>query len=93
VRSSAVSLLGSTGKDDPRVLPILTGVLNEGLERRSFQLISAAGEAMIALGDERAISTLEELAKKAADSPQLAMVISSYQSRLKARLSSTKAGS
>src|SRR6185369_7876671 len=63
VRSSAVSLLGSTGKDDPRVLPILTGVLNEGLERRSFQLISAAGEAMIALGDERAISTLEELAK------------------------------
>jgi aminopeptidase N len=93
VRAAALSLLGSTGKDDPRVLPILTGVLNEGLERHSFQLISAAGEAMIALGDERAISTLEELAKKAGDSPQLAMVISSYQSRLKARLSSTKVGS
>jgi aminopeptidase N len=93
VRSAALSLLGSTGKGDPRVLPILASVLNEGLERRSFQLISAAGEAMIALGDERAISTLEELAKKAGDSPQLAMVISSYQSRLKARLSSSKTGS
>ena len=30
VRSAALSLLGSTGKDDPRVLPILTAVLNEG---------------------------------------------------------------
>jgi hypothetical protein len=58
-----------------------------------LQLISAAGEAMIVLGDERALSTLEELAKKAGDSPQLAMVISSYQSRLKARLSAAKTGS
>jgi HEAT repeat protein len=93
VRSAALSLLGAIGKDDPRVLPILVGVLNEGLERRSFQLISAAGEAMVALGDERAVSTLEEVAKRAGDSPQLASVISSYQSRLKARLASTKAGS
>jgi aminopeptidase N len=93
VRSAALSLLGSTGKDDPRVLPILTGVLNEAFERRSFQLISAAGEAMVALGDERAVTTLEELAKKASDSPQLAFVISSYQSRLKAKLASTKTGS
>jgi aminopeptidase N len=92
VRSAALSLLGATGKQEPRTLPILTSVLNEGLERRSFQLISAAGEAMVALGDERAVSTLEELAKKAGDSPQLASVISSYQSRLKARLSSTKTG-
>jgi aminopeptidase N len=93
VRAAALSLLGATGKQDPRVLPILTGVLNEGLERRSFQLISAAGEAMVALGDERALPTLEELAKKAGDSPQLASVISSYQSRLKARLASAKTGS
>ena len=93
VRAAALSLLGATGKDDPRVLPILAAVLNEGLERRSFQLISAAGEAMVALGDERAVTTLEEVAKKASDSPQIASVISSYQSRLKARLASTKAGS
>jgi hypothetical protein len=65
----------------------------KGLERRSFQLISAAGEAMIVLGDERAIPPWKNWQKKAGDSPQLAMVISSYQSRLKARLSSTKAGS
>lgn len=93
VRSAALSLLGAAGKDDPRVLPILIGVLNEGLERRSFQLISGAGEAMVALGDERAIATLEESAKKAGDSPQLASVISSYQSRLKAKLASIKTGS
>lgn len=93
VRSAALSVLGAIGKGDPRVLPILTGVLNEGLDRRSFQLISAAGEAMVALGDERGVTTLEELAKKAGDSPQLASVISSYQSRLKARLAATKTGS
>ena len=93
VRSAALTLLGATGKGDARVLPILSGVLNEGFERRSFQLISAAGEAMVALGDERGVTMLEELAKKANDSPQLASVLSGYQSRLKAKLASTKVGS
>jgi len=91
VRAAAANLLGATGKGDPRVLTILTGVINQGFERRNFQLISAAGEAMVALGDERAVATLEGLAKRA-DSPTLASVLSSYQSRLKAKLSSTKPG-
>src|SRR5438270_849725 len=36
VRAAALTLLGNTGKDDPRTLAILTGALNEGFERRNF---------------------------------------------------------
>jgi aminopeptidase N len=92
VRSAALGVLGATGKGDPRVLPILSAALNEGFERRSFQLMNAAGEALIALGDERAVAMLDELAKRAVGSP-FGGIIAQYQSRLKARLASTKTGS
>ena len=90
VRTASFSILGQTGKGDPRVLPLLTDALNNAFERRSFQLISAAGEALVALGDEHALATLEDLAKRATDSPQLASVLSSYSSRLKAKVASAK---
>ncbi|HJZ82034.1 MAG TPA: M1 family aminopeptidase, partial [Pyrinomonadaceae bacterium] len=91
VRAAALSVLGATGKGDAKVLPLLSGALNEGFERRNFQLMSAAGEALVNLGDERAVGTLDELAKKAASS-QFGPLIASYQSRLKARLSATRTG-
>jgi HEAT repeat protein len=92
VRAAALGVLGSTGKGDPRVLPVLSAALNEGFEHRSFQLMNAAGEALIALGDERGVATLDQLAKRAVGS-QFGSLIAQYQSRLKAKLASTKTGS
>jgi len=93
VRTAALSVLGATGKGDPRALAPLSKALNEALERRSFQLVTAAGEALVNLGDERGLASLDEFAKRVAGSPQLAPLIGSYQSRLKAKLASTKPGS
>ena len=93
VRAAALGVLGATGKGDPRVLPPLSAALNEALERRSFQLAIAAGEALVTLGDERGLASLDEFAKRAAGSPQLGSLIASYQARLKAKLASNKPGS
>jgi aminopeptidase N len=90
VRTAALGLLGATGKDDPRTLPVINGALTEGFERRNFQLLGAAADALVALGDERGLALFEELKKKTGISPQIASAISGYESRLRARLAPAK---
>jgi hypothetical protein len=93
VRSAALSLLGAIGKDDQRTFPVLSNALNEGYELRNFNLFSGAAEALIVLGDERGLGTFEDLSKKATASPQIVATISSYESRLRAKLTPAKPGS
>jgi aminopeptidase N len=93
VRMAALNLLGATGTEDPRTLTTLSTALNEGVERRNFGLMTAAGEALILLGDERALGTFQELTKKAANSPQISATLSAYEARLRAKLATAKPGS
>jgi len=93
VRSAALTLLGATGKDDPRTLPILTAALNEAFERRSFQLLTNAANALLLLGDERGVSAFDELIKKAGPSSQFTATLINFETRLKAKLTAAKPGS
>jgi aminopeptidase N len=93
VRSAALALLGVTGKDDPRTFPLISNALNEGYERRNFGLLSGAAEALISLGDERGLTTFQELTKKAASSPQFVSALSAYEARLRAKLAPAKPNS
>jgi aminopeptidase N len=93
VRIAALNLLGAAGTEDPRTLTTLSSALNEGVERRNFGLMTAAGEALILLGDERALGTFQELTKKAANSPQISETLSAYEARLRAKLANAKPGS
>jgi aminopeptidase N len=86
VRAAAVSLLGATGKDDPRTFPLLGGALTESVERRSFNLLASEADALVALGDERGLALFQELGKKAGVSPQFAATLSGYEGRLRTKL-------
>jgi len=93
VRSAALALLGSTGKDDPRTFEILSNTLNEAYERRNFGLLFGAAEAIVSLGDQRGLAIFQELSRKASNSPQIVSAISGFESRLRAKLASAKSGS
>jgi aminopeptidase N len=93
VRAAALSVLGSTGKDDPRVFPILSTLLTEAADKRNFALFSGAAEAIVALGDERGLLLFQDLSKKAGTSTQMVAAISGFENRLRAKLAPTKPAS
>jgi aminopeptidase N len=90
VRSAALNLIVNTGKGDSRTFGIVTAALNEGFERRSFTLMNAAGEALVSLGDERALTTFQDLRKKAAAYSQVIAIVTGYESRLRGKLNAAK---
>lgn len=92
VRASALGVLGSTGKDDPRAFSLITAAMNEGLERRNFTLMFGAADGLVSLGDERGLAVFQELIKKAAGSPQIVSGLSAFEGRLRAKLAPRKLG-
>jgi hypothetical protein len=93
VRASALAVLGSAGKDDLRVFPILSTILNEAAEKRNFSLFAGAAEALVSLGDERGLALFQELSKKPGTSTQMVAAISGFESRLRAKLAPPKPAS
>jgi aminopeptidase N len=65
VRVAAARLLGSLGKDDPRVIPLLTQLLISGAEDSNVELIVAAGSAL-PKGDPRTAQAFDDAKVKAA---------------------------
>jgi aminopeptidase N len=92
VRVAALALLAATGKGDPRTFDALNNALRDGFARRNFALVNNASEALVALGDERAIATFQDLGKKAGDWSQVASALSSYEAQLRAKLTAAKPG-
>jgi aminopeptidase N len=93
VRTAAVAVLGSAGKDDQRVFPILSGLLSEAAEKRNFGMFLGAGEAIVNLGDQRGLALFQELSKKAGTSPQMVGAMSGFENRLRAKLAPPKPAS
>lgn len=85
VRAAALALVGATGKDDPRAFPLISETFTKAVENSNFQLIRASVNALVALGDARGITVLEEAAK-GADAPQLKGFILQLENRLKQSL-------
>lgn len=84
VRAAALQVLAATGSNDPRALELISSALKEGVEHRSFGLLTGAAEALVALGDERGLTVFEDAKKNA--SPQIAGVISGFEGRLRAKI-------
>jgi len=93
VRSASLALIGNTGKDDPRTLATLTSVLNEAFEQRNVQLLFAAADGLVLLGDERGVSAFDELLKKAGPTSQFTATLTNFEARLKAKLTAAKPAS
>jgi HEAT repeat protein len=93
VRIASLALLGSTGRDDPRVFPILSTLLTESLDRRNFALFTGAAEAIVSLGDERGLAAFQQLSKKAGTPQRVVSAISGFEARLRAKLTPPKPAS
>ncbi len=93
VRSAALALLAATAKDDPRTFAIVSGALNEAYNRRNFGMMFGAAEALVALGDQRGLAVFEDLSRKSAASPDLVSAISSFEMRLRSKLTAAKPSS
>jgi len=83
VRAASLRLLGSVGKDDPRVFPIVAEAISDAFKRRDFNVGRAAAEALVSLGDPRGLSILDTLFKQAEGSPQIQGLLMQIQSQLR----------
>jgi aminopeptidase N len=90
VRGAALNLVVATGNDDPRTFAIVTEALKEAYYTRSFALMTSAAEALIALGDERGLGAFQDLRRKSAAIPDLAIQFSEYETRLRGKLAAGK---
>jgi hypothetical protein len=93
VRIAALALIGSTGRNDPRVFPILNTQLTEALEHRNFALFIGAAEAVVSLGDERGLAVFQQLSKNAGTPPRFVAALSGFEVRLRAKVTPPKPAS
>ncbi len=83
VRAAALQLLGSIGKEDPRVFPAIVETVGQAVEKGDFGLAAAAADALVALGDPRGLAVFAEIAKQDGNPPQLKNLINQFQERLR----------
>jgi aminopeptidase N len=83
VRAAALTLVGATGREDPRAFPLISGLLMEGADKGNFGQMAAASEALVALGDQRGLAVFEQLGKKFASIPQAQAFINQFAERLR----------
>jgi aminopeptidase N len=81
VRSAAISVLGSAGKNDPRAYPMISDTFTAAVESGNFQLYRVSASALIALGDPRALE-LVKTAKEHATNPQMQQFLAQMQKTL-----------
>lgn len=83
VRAAALSILGTTGKEDSRTFPLISGMLLQGAEKGNFGQVAAASEALVTLGDQRGLAVFEELGKKFGRIPQAQAFIMQFMQLLR----------
>lgn len=87
VRLAAISLLSAVGKDDPRVFPIISEAFTRAISSGSSSLTSATANALVNLGDQRALQVFQA-ARNTAKRPEFQFLINQYEQQLRKKSSS-----
>lgn len=82
LRGGAVTLLGAIGKNDPRSFDLIADTFRQAAATFNFNLANSAGEALVALGDQRGLAVLEE-ARKKLNNPGLIAFLMQFEQRLR----------
>lgn len=90
VRSAAIRLLGTVGKEDSRVFPVIVDALEQGYAKTDFSMVAASAEALTALGDSKGLAVFERLTKGTTGSPQLRAMLLQFQERLRTASAATE---
>ncbi len=59
VRSAALNVLGSAGKNDPRAYPVIADAFTSAVDSGNLQLYGPASRALVSLGDPRALDLVK----------------------------------
>jgi hypothetical protein len=86
VKSAAIRLIGTLGKDDPRGFPSIAEAARLAVDRMDYSLMAATFEALASLGDSRGLAVFEELGKRTADVPQVHGLLVQHEERLRKSL-------
>jgi aminopeptidase N len=83
VKAAALRLLGKIGRSDPRSFTLIADAAAKAFAGRDFDLATAAGEALVSLGDPRGLAVLEQIGKGASISTRLKEQLTQYRELLR----------
>jgi len=75
--------LGTVGKDDPRVFPLVAAEIERAVGKGDFALMVSAADALVNLGDPRGVALFDRLTKDPGAQPQFASFLGQFQERLR----------
>jgi aminopeptidase N len=89
VRAAALRLLGRVGGDEPKAFDLIAAVARRAFESSDYSLATAAGEALVSLGDSKGLALLEEIGHNDAISGRLRNRLDEYQAALRKSVAGT----
>ena len=89
VRTAALRLLGRIGSDEPRAFNLIAETAGKAFWSGDLNLATAAGDALISLGDPKGLVVLEEISRNSGISDRLKARLSEYQEELRKSVAKT----
>ncbi|HEV7746712.1 MAG TPA: M1 family aminopeptidase [Pyrinomonadaceae bacterium] len=89
VRAAALRLLGRVGGDEPKAFDLIAEIARKTFKSSDYNLATAAGEALVSLGDSKGLVLLEEISHNAAISGRLRTRLDEYQAALRKSVAGT----
>src|SRR6185295_9599136 len=89
VRAAALRLLGRVGSDEPRAFKLIAEAAGKAFESDDYNLATAAGDALVSLGDPRGLPVLEQISRNDRVSGRLKARLGEYQEALRRSVSGT----
>jgi aminopeptidase N len=87
VRLAALALLGTVGRDDPRVFPIMSEAFIRAVSSGSTSATDAAAKALVDLGDPRAIQVFQQ-SRNITKRPEFQYLIGQFEQQLRLKRAS-----
>jgi aminopeptidase N len=89
VRTAALRLLGGVGGDNPRAFTLIAETAGKAFASGDYALATAAGEALVGLGDPRGLAVLEQISHDFTISTRLKAQLAQYQESLRKAVAGT----
>jgi aminopeptidase N len=83
VRAAALRLLGKIGSDEPRAFRLIADTAGKAFESEDYNLATAAGDALVSLGDPKGLAVLEQISRNDRISGRLKARLGEYQEALR----------
>ena len=89
VRAAAITIIGTTGKNDPRSYPMVAEAFEQAFMTGNFQLAPSAALALVSLGDPRGLDLIKATKEKMPGNSQLKNFLNQIEAGLQNELKKT----